>query len=203
MKRGLLSQKGSGGGKCVKEKNMNASNIEVVKDGAVPSVTVDYGNVAKEVVSPSVVDETVSKDKQSSLEDTTLGSYLPLPTQGTTTAGNTPRARSERFANTTYGFFLGMQVAYPVVANYVRNTWGKYGLVLSMFSSSTKLFSFQFSSMDSLDAMLENGRWFIRNNPLILRKWHPDVNLMKEDVGTILVWVKLHGVPVMAFNEDA
>ncbi|GKE47202.1 hypothetical protein Tco_1478460 [Tanacetum coccineum] len=29
------------------------------------------------------------------------------------------RAISERFVNTTYGFFLGKRVAYPVVANYV------------------------------------------------------------------------------------
>ncbi|GKD01851.1 zinc knuckle CX2CX4HX4C containing protein, partial [Tanacetum coccineum] len=57
-------------------------------------------------------------------------------------------------------------------------------------------------SLDGLNAMLENGPWFIRKNPLILKKWHPDVNLMKEDVGTIPVWVKLHGVPVMAFSED-
>nr|GFB82004.1 hypothetical protein [Tanacetum cinerariifolium] len=32
------------------------------------------------------------------------------------------RAISERFANTAYGFFLGKKVAYPIVANYVRNT---------------------------------------------------------------------------------
>ncbi|GKG34936.1 hypothetical protein Tco_0437632 [Tanacetum coccineum] len=31
-------------------------------------------------------------------------------------------AINERFANTAYGFFLGEKVAYPVVANYVRNT---------------------------------------------------------------------------------
>ncbi|GJW50743.1 ALP1-like protein [Tanacetum coccineum] len=56
--------------------------------------------------------------------------------------------------------------------------------------------------MDGLDAMLENGPWFIRNNPLILKKWHPDENLLKEDVSTVPVWVKLHGVPVTAFSED-
>ncbi|GJT15999.1 nucleotide-diphospho-sugar transferase [Tanacetum coccineum] len=112
------------------------------------------------------------------------------------------RAISERFANTTYGFFLGKKVAYLVFANYVRNTWDKYGLVCSMFSSSIGLFSFQFNSMDGLDAMLENGPWFIQNNPLILKKWHPDKNLLKEDVSTIPVWVQLHGVPVMAFSED-
>ncbi|GKA11089.1 beta-caryophyllene synthase, partial [Tanacetum coccineum] len=71
-----------------------------------------------------------------------------------------------------------------------------------MFISSTGLFSFQFSSMDGLDAMLENGLWFIWNNPLILEKWHPDENLLKEDVSTIPVWVKLHGVPVTAFSDD-
>ncbi|GJT29846.1 putative dual specificity protein phosphatase DSP8 [Tanacetum coccineum] len=93
-------------------------------------------------------------------------------------------------------------VAYPIVANYVRNTWGKYGLVRSMFSLSTGLFSFQFRSMDGLDAMLENGRWFIQNKPLILKKWHPDENLLKEDVSTVPFWANLHGVPVTAFNED-
>ncbi|GKB04856.1 putative reverse transcriptase domain-containing protein [Tanacetum coccineum] len=113
------------------------------------------------------------------------------------------KAISERFVNIAYGFFLGKRVAYPVVANYVRNTWGKFRLVRSMFSSSTGLFSFQFSSMECLNAMLENGPWFILNNPLIMKKWHPDVNLLKEDVGIVLVWVKLHGVPVTAFSEDS
>ncbi|GKC57359.1 hypothetical protein Tco_1084957 [Tanacetum coccineum] len=89
------------------------------------------------------------------------------------------RAIDERFANTAYGFFLGKHVAYPVVVNYVRNTWGKYGVVKSMLNSSTGLFSFQFNFMDGLDAMLKN-----------------------EDVGNVLVWVKLHGVPVTAFSED-
>ncbi|GKE24681.1 hypothetical protein Tco_1436193, partial [Tanacetum coccineum] len=57
------------------------------------------------------------------------------------------RAISERFVNMTYAFFLGKRVACRVVANYVRNTWGKYGLVKSMLNSSTGLFFFQFSSM--------------------------------------------------------
>ncbi|GJX62515.1 hypothetical protein Tco_0295415 [Tanacetum coccineum] len=136
-----------------------------------------------------------------------LRSYPPLPTHGSTLAGNTPgmssyanvtgvpsgkalnfrtlftpggngvdvvvlvqsiRAISDRFTNTAYGFFLGKRVAYPVVANF----------------------------MDGLNIILENGPWFIRNNPLILKKWEPDVNLLKEDVESVSVWVKLHGVPV-------
>ncbi|GJS64721.1 putative reverse transcriptase domain-containing protein [Tanacetum coccineum] len=59
-----------------------------------------------------------------------------------------------------------------------------------------------FSSKDGLNAMLENGPWFIRINPLILKKWDPDVNLFKEDVTNVPVWVKLHDVHMMAFIED-
>nr|GEX90410.1 dual specificity protein kinase splA [Tanacetum cinerariifolium] len=58
------------------------------------------------------------------------------------------------------------------------------------------------SSTDGLNSMLENGSWFICNHPLILRKWNPDVDLLKEDVGNVPVWVKLHGVPVTTFIED-
>ncbi|GKG11233.1 retrovirus-related pol polyprotein from transposon TNT 1-94, partial [Tanacetum coccineum] len=61
---------------------------------------------------------------------------------------------------------------------------------------------FNLAPLTGLDAMLENGPWFIRNNPLILKKWHPDENLLKEDVSTVPVWVKLHGVPITAFNKD-
>nr|GEX97899.1 hypothetical protein [Tanacetum cinerariifolium] len=112
------------------------------------------------------------------------------------------RAVSDRFENSAYGFFLGQRVTYPVVANYVKNTWGKFGLVRSMFSSSTGLFTFQFRLHDGLNAMLENGPWFIRTHLIILKKWNPNVNLLKEDVGNVPVWVKLHGVPVTAFSED-
>nr|GEV38983.1 hypothetical protein [Tanacetum cinerariifolium] len=57
--------------------------------------------------------------------------------------------------------------------------------------------------IDGLDAMLENGPWFIRNNPLILKKWQPTENILKEDVSIVSVWVKLYGVPVTAFSEPS
>ncbi|GJT57731.1 retrotransposon protein, putative, unclassified [Tanacetum coccineum] len=46
----------------------------------------------------------------------------------------------------------------------------------------------RFSSKDRMDAMLENVPWFIRNTTLILKKWTPDANLLKEDVGNVPIW---------------
>ncbi|GJU81266.1 beta-caryophyllene synthase [Tanacetum coccineum] len=215
-----VPKNGGGRGRGVKEKDKHgtATGSVIESNGIVNDATPLVDSVANEVVSPYVVDETVAKEKQSSLVNTTgLGSYPPLPTHETTSTGNAPvkssyanvtgkpsgkklnirtlftpggngvdvvvpiesvRAICDRFANTTYGFFLGKRVEYPVIANYVRNTW------------------------DGLDAMLDNGPWFIQNNPLILKKWHLDENLLKEDVSTIPVWVKLHGVPITAFIDD-
>ncbi|GJU64883.1 hypothetical protein Tco_1246718, partial [Tanacetum coccineum] len=59
------------------------------------------------------------------------------------------RALSERFANTAYGFFLGKRVAYLVVSFWER------------FTSSTGLFSFQFSSMDGLNGRSSYNRAMI------------------------------------------
>nr|GEU68982.1 hypothetical protein [Tanacetum cinerariifolium] len=109
----------------------------------------------------------MEKENQSSWVDTTsLGSYPPLPTQETTMVGNvldrysyanvTSKPSGKKVNVRTLFTLGGKKVAYAVVANYVRNTWGKYELVRSMFSSSTGLFSFQFSSIDGLDVMIEN-----------------------------------------------
>nr|GEU88765.1 hypothetical protein [Tanacetum cinerariifolium] len=41
-------------------------------------------------------------------------------------------AISSRFVNTLYGYFIGNRLAFPLVENYVKNTWAKYGLKLNM-----------------------------------------------------------------------
>ncbi|GKE72715.1 hypothetical protein Tco_1534756 [Tanacetum coccineum] len=148
MECGFLSQKGSGD-----EPSAN-------KDGVAPSVTVPSGTV---LVHKRRIRELTRKALNFGSLFTPRGNKVDVvvPVESI-------RAISARFTNTTYGFFLRKRVAYPVVANYVRNTWGKYGLVKSMLNSSTGILYVQFSSMDGLDAMLENGPWFIHNNPLIL-----------------------------------
>ncbi|GJR68194.1 putative reverse transcriptase domain-containing protein [Tanacetum coccineum] len=146
--------------------------------------TLNDVNPFKDVVSPFVIDEPVAKEMQSPLVDKT----------------NVVKT-SFQFPYVIYTEGNGVDVVVPVEsirAISERNTWGKFDLVKSMLNSSTRLFSFQFSSIDDLNLMLENDPWFIRNHPLILRKWNPDVDLLKEDVRNVPVCVKLHGVPVMA-----
>nr|GEW25236.1 hypothetical protein [Tanacetum cinerariifolium] len=140
---------------------------------------------------------------QSTIEEPMFSSLDGLTVEKVFTSGNKNDTSGPKFRGLLhmliYGFFLRKRVANPVVDNIVKTTWSKYGLVRSMFRSTNELF---FSSKDGIDAMLETGPWFIWNNSFILKRWDSDVNLIKKNVGNVPVWVKLHGVPMIAFIED-
>ncbi|GKC80233.1 RNA-directed DNA polymerase, eukaryota, reverse transcriptase zinc-binding domain protein [Tanacetum coccineum] len=134
--------KGGGRGRGVKEKDTSGLNLEVVKDGVVPSFTVASGNTQVE-------------------NTRNLSSGPSLAMQDTTSSGKSS------YANLVYWISLLSIELHGRIRCYAR----KWSMVYP-------------------------------NHLLILKKWHSDENLLKEDVSTITVWVKLHCVPVMAFSED-
>ncbi|GJR69269.1 hypothetical protein Tco_0015334 [Tanacetum coccineum] len=140
MERGFLSQKVSGVRTSVKERQVSSANNSGEGLGSYLTLFEVHGHACANKGDTNVVGNVNTPVGMSSYANVT---YAPTI--------------SDRFNITAYGFFLEKRVAYLVVANYVRNTWGKYGLVKSMLTSSTEIFSFQFSFMDGLDAMLENG----------------------------------------------
>ncbi|GJW84185.1 hypothetical protein Tco_0157330 [Tanacetum coccineum] len=54
-----------------------------------------------------------------------------------------------RFANTLYGYFIGKRLAFPLVENYVKNTWGKYGL--KRIQLHEDFFLFQFNTKEGME----------------------------------------------------
>lgn len=106
---------------------------------------------------------------------------------------------SARFAHTLYGYFIGKRLAFPIVENYVKNTWAKFGLERVMLNNG--FFLFQFSTKDGMDKVLETGPWLIRSIPIFLNIWTPNTTLAKEEVTSAPLWVKLHKVPIVAYTE--
>nr|GFB52494.1 zinc knuckle CX2CX4HX4C [Tanacetum cinerariifolium] len=49
--------------------------------------------------------------------------------------------------------------------------------------------------------MQKNGPWLIRLVPLILNIWTPNSQLKKDVITSVLVWVKLYHVPIVAYSE--
>ncbi|GJX66474.1 reverse transcriptase domain-containing protein [Tanacetum coccineum] len=176
----FLSQKG--GGRGIKEKSGIVPSTKAVKDTVVVSLYV--------VEEP--VDNTMNTEDVNVGQTPTSPNVNPKP--GTSYANLLTTGSSRKDRN-----FLTLFIPGGTELMWLFR-WSL--LELLVHALLIRIFSYQFSSMDSLDAMLENGPWFIRNNPLTLKKWNSNVNILKEDVGNVTVWVKLHGVPVTAFSED-
>nr|GEU68828.1 hypothetical protein [Tanacetum cinerariifolium] len=175
--RGFLSQKGNEGGRGVKEKQ--SLMVDKEKSGVKPSAY-------KDDVAPYV---TVASGENSSSQE-----------ENSVKAGH-DNLYDMNAEETPSNFTMDLSKGNSYANLFTGETTRKALNSRTLFTSKGNRVDV-FSSMDGLNAMLENGLWFIRNNPLNLKKWNPNVNLVKEDVANVLVWVKLHGVFVTAFSED-
>ncbi|GJV67976.1 hypothetical protein Tco_1483485 [Tanacetum coccineum] len=70
-------------------------------------------------------------------------------------------------------------VAFPLVKNYVTNIWSKYGFQ-KIIRDEDDFFYIKFDSITSVEHVLEQGPWMIRNTPFILNKWTPNLSLCKD-----------------------
>nr|GEV93826.1 hypothetical protein [Tanacetum cinerariifolium] len=103
--------------------------------------------------------------------------------------------------NTLVGYFLGKNIAFSLVKNYVNNKWSKFGLT-DLMKTDDGVFLFKFASKEGLEQVMLRGPWMIRNLPILLFKWSPTLSLKKGEVNKVPVWVKLYNVPVLAYVGD-
>ncbi|GKB21520.1 hypothetical protein Tco_0855443 [Tanacetum coccineum] len=180
MNRGFLDSRGRNNNHRKKTNTVDGIGSFMESDGTLNDV-----NPLKEVVSPSI---PVAMEMQRPVVDKTnagitdVGSYLPLPTQGTNPAGNTPgkssyatvigessrKALNIRTLYTLGGTELMLLCQCSLLELLVT---GLKTLLLVYFWESEWPTPF---SMDGFNAMLENGLWLIRSHPIILKKWNPD-----------------------------
>ncbi|KAI0508116.1 hypothetical protein KFK09_014250 [Dendrobium nobile] len=46
------------------------------------------------------------------------------------------------------------------------------------------------------------GVWFLLGKPFVLQKWHPKFKPKKEDFSSVLIWVKIHDLPLACWNSE-
>ncbi|GJX84400.1 reverse transcriptase domain-containing protein [Tanacetum coccineum] len=106
-----------------------------------------------------------------------------------------------RYDNSLAGFFVGKYLAFPVVQNYVINTWSKFGFQ-KLMRSDDGVFLFKFLSKYGMEQVLGRGPWMIRKSRIILNKRSSSLSLKKGEVTKVPVWVKMHNVQLLAYSED-
>ncbi|KAJ9536694.1 hypothetical protein OSB04_un000167 [Centaurea solstitialis] len=102
---------------------------------------------------------------------------------------------------TLYGYFLGSRLPFPVVESYVKTLWSKFGFVKAMMNNNGVLF-FKFNDLGGCTQVVENGPLMIRGVPLFVAHWDPLKGLTKPVHTSCPLWIKLHNVPLVAFNKE-
>lgn len=96
---------------------------------------------------------------------------------------------------TLVGYFLGQKLPYTMVNSLAHRLWDELGLE-EVLSSDNGFYFFKFENSESLNQVLDRAPWHMANRPLVLKKWHPNMTLLFEELKTIPLWMKLFGVPL-------
>jgi hypothetical protein len=101
----------------------------------------------------------------------------------------------EFWKSTLVGHFVGQKLPYPVVNSIAKRIWSSYGLS-EVLSSDNGFFIFNFDSVDHATNVLERAPWHMANRPLVLKRWQPNMQFLKDDLAIVPVWVWLYNVPL-------
>lgn len=104
-----------------------------------------------------------------------------------------------KFSNSLYGYCIGQRLAFPLVEDYVKHAWVKFGFKKVILRGN--FFLFQFSSRDGLLKVLEGGPWFIRSTPIFLHEWVANSKLEKVVFTKVPVWVRFHKLPAVVYSK--
>ena len=108
---------------------------------------------------------------------------------------------SKAFRTTIFGFFLGPRVPFPIVQRVVNTAWGKFG-ISDVMMNSNGIFFFKFNDEGGSVQAIEEGMLMIRGVPLFVFPWDPSKGIHKPAHDTCPLWVKLHNIPLVAFNRE-
>ncbi|KAL4582207.1 hypothetical protein LXL04_006749 [Taraxacum kok-saghyz] len=107
---------------------------------------------------------------------------------------------SEPYSTTIYGYFIEKRVNYFNMNKYGMSKWKQFGIEEVMVNEAD-IYFFRFSSEQGVKGVLEGGPWLVFDNPIIIRRWAPGLNMSKAQHNVVPVWVKIFNVPLEYWNE--
>lgn len=111
------------------------------------------------------------------------------------------RQAAKSYHSTLFGYFLGPRLHFPVVKRFAQKLWGKFGFLDAMLNANG-VFFFKFNDAGGAMQVMESGPIMIQGIPLFVFPWDPTKGIMKPEHTTCPLWVKLHNIPLVAFNKE-
>ncbi|KAL2922928.1 2 3-bisphosphoglycerate-independent phosphoglycerate mutase [Bienertia sinuspersici] len=97
-------------------------------------------------------------------------------------------------------FVLGANPPLPVMSGFCNRIWGKKGLEkVSMVGRGLLLV--RFNTLEQCDKALAGDPQFFDSKPLIMKRWNPDIELHKENVKTVPIWIRMPNLELKYWGQ--
>ncbi|GKA76291.1 putative ATPase, F1/V1/A1 complex, alpha/beta subunit, zinc knuckle CX2CX4HX4C containing protein [Tanacetum coccineum] len=98
---------------------------------------------------------------------------------------------------TLVGYFINHKMAFPDVDYHLKRMWKRFVVM-----DDNGFIFINFNNEVNLTHVLNNGPCFIRNVPIFLQQWNPQMVLKKLDQEMVTMCVKLHHIPSEVYSVD-
>lgn len=97
-------------------------------------------------------------------------------------------------------YVLGANPPIYVIDGFIRRIWKNLG-VDKVASISKEMFIVRFTSMESRDTILNGGFQFFDKKPLIIKAWALEMDVAKEVLHTVPMWIQLHKMDIKYWGD--
>jgi hypothetical protein len=108
---------------------------------------------------------------------------------------------SEQWQRCMVGFFPGFRMPYHAINTIASRVWKQCGLE-NVTTTSNGFMIFRFTTEAQMHGVLEKGPWMFGGKNIVLQQWHPQIQLDKNKISTLPVWIRLHGLPFPLWSKQ-
>ncbi|KAJ9536410.1 hypothetical protein OSB04_un000423 [Centaurea solstitialis] len=108
---------------------------------------------------------------------------------------------SAAYHTTICGYFLGPCLQFSLVKRFASSQWGKFGFLDAMLNENG-IFFFKFETEGGANQVVNLGSVMLNGIPFFLLPWDPTKGLSKPQHVSCPLWVKIHNIPLIAFNNE-
>ena len=98
-------------------------------------------------------------------------------------------------------YVLGANPPFIVMEGFCRRMWKEK--IDKIGSPSYGVFMIRFHTVEDRDGILQGGYLFFNNQRVVMKPWHPDMDIRKNDIRSVPIWIQLDNLDLKYWGERA
>ncbi|XP_074266687.1 uncharacterized protein LOC141589967 [Silene latifolia] len=100
-----------------------------------------------------------------------------------------------------FGYVIGANPPWNVISGYLKRVWTGVNLDKLSFLPNG-IFIARFKSVKDQQQVLKEGHLMFDNKPVIIREWTPSAELVKQEITSLPIWVKLYDLDLKFWGTE-